>query len=200
MPIQRIFNSSELLLSSLVAAGETARLALWLPLLAGMVGRETVAPPAAGLFVIGLASYWWARLGQTGRFGNQADLFTLGSCSVLVAGWLVTTVGVPLQVADLRYGWMAVLLGGIAWLRGSSLASATDLAAPERAHRLLGQGVLLIGAALMLSFAWHSPASAAARQAAWWAIPVLLLSALMLSAYGVANAVIGSSSESTSHQ
>jgi hypothetical protein len=200
VPNQRIFNSSELLLSSLIAAGETAMLALWLPLLAGLVGHGTVAPPALGLFVIGMASYWWARLCQTGRFGNQADLLTLCSWVVLAAGWLVVSVDLPPRAADLRDGWLVILLAGVAWLRGSSLAGASNLAAPERAHRLLGQGVLLIGAALMLTFAWHVPAANVARQAAWWAIPVLLLSALTLSAYGVANAVIGSSSESTSHQ
>jgi len=199
VPSRYAFNWSELLLTGLIAAGETATLALWLPLLAGLFGHDTITANPAGLFVIGLAAYWVAHLHLAGP-GKRAGLLTFGIWLVLVASWLLLSIGIALDLASFGAGCLVILLGAVAWKRGASLARVSDLVAPERAHRLLGQGVLLISAALMVSVVWHSPASDAARQAAWWAIPVLLLSALMLSAYGVANAVIGSSSESTSHQ
>jgi len=174
------FNSSDWLPVLLVAAGETAVVALWLPFGAGLIGHGTTTPSAAGIFIIGLVAYWWTHRTVSHRSGPLAG----GVALLLIGGWLLVTTGFD----DPRHGWLALVLGFIAWLRGSSLAGKGDLATPERAHRLLGVGALLSGAALFVSFAWQSTAGDAVQRAAWWTVPVLLLSALRLAALGVAGA------------
>jgi len=174
------FNSSDWLPVLLVAAGETAVVALWLPFGAGLIGHGMTTPSAAGIFIIGLVAYWWTHRTGSHRSGPLAG----GVALLLIGGWLLVTTGFD----DPRHGWLALVLGFVAWLRGSSLAGKGDLATPERAHRLLGVGALLSGAALFVSFAWQSTASDAVQRAAWWTVPVLLLSALLLAALGVAGA------------
>lgn len=182
------FRWSDLLLIGLIALGETATIALWLPLLAGAVGHDTLAPHPAGLVVIGMVAFWTAR-SRAGRSWIPVGLWLL-----LLTAWLYLSTALSFG------GWLEVLLAAIAWWRGASLASVSDLSKPERAHRLLAFGVLSITAAVMTTFAWHSPASHAARQAAVWAVPVLILCALLLAAIGVADVVEGSGGTFSRHR
>jgi uncharacterized membrane protein len=175
------FNSSDRLPVLLVAAGETAVAALWLPLIARMSGPGVSTPSAAGLFIIGLFAYGWTR----GTWGRRSIALTTVVALLLIVVWLLVTTGGH----DAAHGWPVVVLGATAWGRGSLLAGKNDLATPERAHRLLGVGALLSAAALFVSFAWHAAVSEAVQRAAWWTIPTFLLSALLLAALGVAGAI-----------
>ncbi len=192
------FSWSDLLLPGLIALGETAAVALWLPLIAGAIDHGTVVPQPAGLFVIGLAAFWLAPGSAETRLLTRRT--TVGVWFVLVVGWLVLSAGIPLHLATVVDGWVVLVLGAVAWLRGSSLASATDLASPDRAHRLLGNGVLSIGSALLLSLVWNSPESVTVQHAAWWAAPMLVLSGLILSALGVSSVVEGRLGNSVARQ
>jgi hypothetical protein len=182
MQLSRLaFNSSDIRSPLLVAAGETAVAALWLPLIGGVTGASMSAPSAAGLFIIGLFAYGWTQ----GNQGHRPITLTTAVALLLIVAWLLATTGGH----DATRGWPVIVLGAAAWGHGSFLAGKGDLATPERAHRLLGVGALLSGTALFVSFAWHSPASEAVQRAAWWTIPILLLSALLLAALGVAGAI-----------
>ncbi len=194
------FNWSELPLPGLIALGETAAVALWLPLIAAIAGHGTFAPHPAGLFVIGLAAYWLSRPGVEEHGPLLTRRTTLGVWLILTAGWLILSAGLPLHTATIVEGWVVLLLAVVAWLRGASLAGASDLTSPDRAHRLLGYGVLLIGMALLLSLTRSGPERATVQHAARWAAPLMVLSGLLLSALGVSSVVEGRPGSSVKRQ
>ena len=94
-------NWLDLALSLLVAIAETAMVAPWLALLAGIGGHPGAHLPAPfGLFFVGFVSYWAARYFLTSGWDlSAARLMSLGTWLVLVIVWFAFSSGTYLHRA-----------------------------------------------------------------------------------------------------
>ncbi len=183
-------NWLDLTISLLVAIAETALVAPWLHLLAGINGHPNAAIPSPfGLVFVGLASYWGARYFLTGGWDlSAARALSLGSWLVLMIIWFGFSSGhsisAPWHFLDRLVRLdpallVMVIVGAVAWWRAISIASEPTPFTPEFARRLIWRGVLASGVALIVSWAVGGETSTRVSDSAVFAFPLLLVSSLL---------------------
>ncbi len=183
-------NWLDLALSLLVATAETAMVAPWLALLAGIGGHPGAHLPAPfGLFFVGFVSYWAARYFLTSGWDlSAARLMSLGTWLVLVIVWFAFSSGTyftaPWHFLDRLVGLDGTLLtmmavGGLAWWRAISIASDPKPFSPEFARRLIWRGVIAAGIALVLSWTIGGETSSRVSDSAVIAFPLLIVASLL---------------------
>ena len=183
-------NWLELALALLVAIAETAMVAPWLALLAGIGGHPGAHLPAPfGLFFVGIVSYWAARYFLTGGWDlSAARLMSLGTWLVLVIVWFAFNSGTyftaPWHFLDRLVGLDGMVLamiavGGVAWWRAISIASDPKPFSPDFARRLIWRGVIAASVALVLSWAIGGQTSTRVSDSAVIAFPLLIVASLL---------------------
>jgi hypothetical protein len=164
-------NWLDLLISVLVAIIDVAIIAPWILLLLLSTGQDGMSPfIPIGAGVIGVASYWVARELLSKSWDLAAlRMSSLGVWLVMFIVWfgLVTDAGLaaPLHLIDHLFAFETgafglLILGGIAWWRGLTLASNDDLFEPEFVRTAVMRTVIAQVAVLIVSaMFWTDEAS-----------------------------------------
>ena len=183
-------NWLDLAISLLVAIAETAMVAPWLALLAGIGGHPGAhLPEPFGIFFVGIASYWAARYFLTSGWDlSAARLMSLGTWLLLVIVWFAFSSGTyftaPWHFLDRLVSLNSFLLamivvGGVAWWRAVSISSDPRPFSPEFARRLIWRGVIAAGVVLIISWAMGGQTSSRVSDSAVIAFPLLIVASLL---------------------